>query len=150
TVLRLRHTDVRGVDVAILAALVCMGVIQAELGRTVERIRRRVNNTPHINMTSVWTFAGVLLLPPVLVAVLVGALYTHLAWRSWYRLRQVPIWRTIFNASLVILTCYVAHTVLVLGDVPTMADAVNAGWTGVRVVAIAAAVYFLIGAVVAI
>jgi len=25
----------------------------------VERIRRRVSGTPHINMTSVWTFAGV-------------------------------------------------------------------------------------------
>lgn len=76
-------------DVVVLAALACLGVLQAELGRKVERVRRLVSDTPHINMTSVWTFAGVLLLPPALAGALVAILYLHLATRSLYRIRRV-------------------------------------------------------------
>jgi hypothetical protein len=71
-------------DVLVTLALAVLGITQSELGRQVERVRRRVNGTPHINMTSVWTFAGVLLLPPVMVAALVAVLYAHLALRSWW------------------------------------------------------------------
>lgn len=136
--------------VVILAGLISLGVLQAELGRTVERVRRRVNGTPHINMTSVWTVAGVLLLPPPLVAVLVASLYLHLALRSWYRLRRVPTYRTTFNASLVILTCYAAHGALVTSQIPTIGAAIDAGWPGVKAIGIAIVVYFVAGALLVI
>jgi UPF0716 family protein affecting phage T7 exclusion len=80
-------------DVGIFAALAGLGVLQAELGRQVERVRRLVSDTPHINLTSVWTFAGVLLLPPALVAALVAILYLHLAARSLYGIPRVPPFR---------------------------------------------------------
>ena len=100
-----------GKDVLVMLALAVLGIAQAELGRQVERVRRRVNGTPHINMTSVWTFAGVLLLPPVLVAALVALLYS--TWRcELYRLQRAPAFRSAVNGSVVVLTCYAARLVL--------------------------------------
>lgn len=134
-------------EFALLGALAAMGVLQSELGRQVERVRRRVNGTPHINLTSVWTFAGVLLLPPALVAALVAVLYWHLAVRSWYRLRRVPAFRTVLNASIVVLTCYSAKLVLAVAGLDGVRGALDAGWRGAGVVALTVAVYFAAGAV---
>jgi diguanylate cyclase (GGDEF)-like protein len=110
-------------------------------------MRRRVHGPPYINMTSVWTFAGVLLLPPVLVAVLVAVLYAHLATRSWYRLRQVPPFRTILNATLVVLTCYSAAFVLAASGVGDMSAALTSGWRGITAVVLAAVTYFAVAAI---
>ncbi|GAA1707122.1 GGDEF domain-containing protein [Fodinicola feengrottensis] len=149
TVFLVGRTHLQLTDAVVLAGLAGMGIAQAELGRQVERLRRLVNATPHINMTSVWTFAAVLLLPPALVALLVAVLYTHLAVRSWYRLRRVPAFRTIFNASLVILTCYSAASVLAYAGVTGMHAALTAQWQGVAAIGGAAIVYFVVGALVA-
>ncbi|GAA0601157.1 GGDEF domain-containing protein [Kutzneria viridogrisea] len=135
-------------EFALLGVLAVLGVVQAELGRQVERVRRRVNGTPHINMTSVWTFAGVLLLPPVLVTALVAVLYAHLAVRSWYRLHRVPAFRTVVNGSVVVLTCYAAHLVLTALGVSGMADALGRGWAGVGAILLTGLVYFVVNAVV--
>jgi hypothetical protein len=90
----------RGWDLAVFGVLTCLGVLQAELGRKIERVRRLVSDTPHINLTSVWTFAGVLLLPPALVTALIAVLYLHLATRSLARIKRVPPFRTTLNAAL--------------------------------------------------
>ena len=141
---------VRPRDLLIVGALAAMGITQAELGRQVERVRRRVNGTPHINMTSVWTGSAVLLLPPALVAVLVAVLYTHLALRSWYHLRRVPAFRTVFNASLVILTCYAAKAALVVTGVGDIRRAIDLGSSGAAGVAVALVAYFVTGALLAV
>jgi diguanylate cyclase (GGDEF)-like protein len=133
-------------DGLVLLTLAVLGITQSELGRQVERVRRRVNGTPHINMTSVWTFAGVLLLPPVLVAALVAILYAHLALRSWYRLQRVPAFRSVINASVVVLTCYVAKLVLGLFGVVGIRDALTQGWLGVGAIAGTVAAYFVANA----
>ncbi|WP_290053389.1 GGDEF domain-containing protein [Amycolatopsis solani] len=127
--------------VLILATLLVLGVLQAETGRRVERIRRRVSETPHINMTSVWTFAGVLLLPPPLLALLVTGLYTHLAIRSWYRLQRVPASRTASNAAIILLSCYAAQAV-----VPDVRTALTHGWGGTFALAAAGATFFAVNA----
>jgi diguanylate cyclase (GGDEF)-like protein len=136
-------------DARIFAALAGMGVIQAELSRHVERVRRRINATPHINMTSVWTFAGVVLLPIQLIPLLVAVLYIHLAIRSWYRLRRVPPFRTVFNASLATLTCLAARGVLAATHFPGIAPAIHQSSSGFSALLAAAAGYFLIGALIA-
>jgi diguanylate cyclase (GGDEF)-like protein len=132
---------------AILGVLLALGVLQSETGRRVERIRRRVSGTPHINMTSVWTFAGVLLLPPVLLTVLVGGLYLHLAVRSWYRLQRVPASRTVSNAAIILLSCYAAQGVLRLAGLADVRSAVSRGWTGTFAVAAAGVTFFVVNAV---
>ncbi|WP_092529199.1 GGDEF domain-containing protein [Amycolatopsis arida] len=136
----------RAIDVAVLGALAGLGLLQAELGRRVERVRRRVAGAAHINMTSVWTVAGVLLLPPALVGVLTALLYAHLAVRSWYRLQRVPAFRTVNNACVIVLTCYAAGLALTALGTPGIHSAVTAGWAGAGAVAVALTVYFVVNA----
>ncbi|WP_424186686.1 diguanylate cyclase [Actinokineospora sp. G85] len=135
-----------GGDVAMACALAGLGVLQAELGRTVERVRRRVSAAAHINMTSVWTMAGVLLLPPVLTAALTVVLYTHLAVRSWYRLQRVPLFRTVNNACVIILTCHCAAATLTALGTPTLPAAIATGAAGTANTLLALAVYFTVNA----
>ncbi|EOD67444.1 diguanylate cyclase [Amycolatopsis vancoresmycina DSM 44592] len=130
----------------ILVVLLVLGVVQSETGRRVERIRRRVSGTPHINMTSVWTFAGVLLLPPLLLAVLVGGLYAHLAIRSWYRLQRVPASRTVSNAAIILLSCYAAQAVLRLAGMGDIRTATTHGWPGTLGIAAAGVTFFVVNA----
>ncbi|MEV4056128.1 GGDEF domain-containing protein [Amycolatopsis sp. NPDC049688] len=130
----------------ILVVLLVLGVVQSETGRRVERIRRRVSGTPHINMTSVWTFAGVLLLPPPLLAVLVGGLYAHLAIRSWYRLQRVPASRTVSNAAIILLSCYAAQAVLRLAGMGDIRGAATHGWPGTLAIAAAGVTFFAVNA----
>ncbi|SFW92340.1 diguanylate cyclase (GGDEF) domain-containing protein [Amycolatopsis australiensis] len=129
-----------------LVVLLVLGVVQSETGRRVERIRRRVSGTPHINMTSVWTFAGVLLLPPVLLAVLVGGLYGHLAVRSWYRLQRVPASRTVSNAAIILLSCYAAQAVLRVSGAADVRSALTRGWAGTFAITAAGATFFVVNA----
>jgi diguanylate cyclase (GGDEF)-like protein len=130
----------------ILAVLLVLGVVQAETGRRVERIRRRVSGSPHINMTSVWTFAGVLLLPPLLLTLLVAGLYAHLAIRSWYRLQRVPASRTVSNAAIILLSCYAAQSVLRASGVHDIRAAMTAGWAGSFATAAAGLTFFVVNA----
>ncbi|MCR6484636.1 GGDEF domain-containing protein [Amycolatopsis sp. OK19-0408] len=138
---------VRPWDLAVFGVLAGLGVLQAELGRKIERVRRLVSDTPHINLTSVWTFAGVLLLPPALVAALVAVLYVHLATRSLARIKRVPPFRMTLNASLVVVTCYAAEFLLSRLGVPDMYTALTAGWRGVTAITFAAVTYFLVSAI---
>ncbi|WP_410623334.1 GGDEF domain-containing protein [Amycolatopsis sp. cmx-8-4] len=134
-------------DLIVFAVLGVLGVLQAELGRQIERVRRLVSDTPHINLTSVWTFAGVLLLPPALVAALVVVLYVHLATRSLTRMKRVPPFRTALNATLVVITCYSAEFALNRLGVPDMYAALTSGWRGVTAITLAAVTYFLFAAI---
>jgi diguanylate cyclase (GGDEF)-like protein len=130
----------------VLGALLVLGVVQAETGRQVERNQRRRSEPPHINMTSAWTFAGVLLLPPALLAVLVGGLYLHLAMRSWYRLPRVPASRTVSNAAIILLSCYAAQAALRLAGVEDIRSAVARGWAGTCAVVAAGLTFFVVNA----
>jgi diguanylate cyclase (GGDEF)-like protein len=76
-------------------------------------VRRRFNDTPHVNLTSVWTFSAALVLPPALTPAVIAALYVHLFWRSWYRVRGVRAYRLVFTASTVVLA---AHTAWLVRD----------------------------------
>lgn len=141
---------VRSGEWLMFATLLILGVVQAELGSGVERVRRRVSGVAHINMTSVWTFAAVLLIPAALTAVLVWALYAHLAVRSWYRLQRAPMWKTLSNAAATTLTCLSAHVTLDAIGVGGIAEAARAGWWGGAAVIAAIGVYFVVGALVVI
>ncbi|QWF85408.1 GGDEF domain-containing protein [Amycolatopsis sp. CA-230715] len=133
-------------DLAVFGALAALGIGQAETGMQVERLRRRVGNVPHINMTSVWTFAGVLLLPPVLTAALTIVLYTHLGVRCWYRMHRVPPFRAISNATVIVLTCYLTWWLLTSAGFTGMRALLDGGWAGIGVLSAAVVVYFAINA----
>lgn len=94
-----------------LGVIIGVGIGMGEATRHVERVRRRFTDTPHVNLTSVWTFSAALMLPPVLAPVVVVVLYLHLFWRSWYRVRSVHPYRLVFTSSTVVLASFVAWTI---------------------------------------
>jgi diguanylate cyclase (GGDEF)-like protein len=98
------------------AAITVLGLVAAESTRRVERMRRWFSDTPHVNMSSVWTLSAAVLTTPALAAATAVVLYGHLWWRSWYRVSGVQPYRVLFNVSTVILSCQV--TGLVVGLTP--------------------------------
>jgi diguanylate cyclase (GGDEF)-like protein len=111
TIMLLTRQSIRPDDLAMLSGLTALGVVKEEMTRRVEQARRRYSDTPHQNMTSVWTFAAALVLPAGLVAVLVAILYAHLWFRTWHTVRNVRPWKLIFSASAVTLSCHTATAI---------------------------------------
>ncbi|WP_442875922.1 diguanylate cyclase [Amycolatopsis sp. NBC_01488] len=96
------------------AVLVGLGVAQAEMSRRIERLRRWMSGQTHINVTSVWYLAGVVLLPPAWVALLAVVLYTHLWVRVWRQVRTRPAHRFVASTAWAMLSCFAASSVLAL------------------------------------
>jgi diguanylate cyclase (GGDEF)-like protein len=94
------------------AVLVGLGVAQAEMSRRIERLRRWMSGQTHINVTSVWYLAGVVLLPPAWVALLALVLYTHLWVRVWRQVRTRPAHRFVASTAWAMLSCFAASSVL--------------------------------------
>ncbi len=123
-----------------------LGVAAAEMARQVERRRRRFADTPHVNFSSVWTLAAALILPAPLAAVVVGALYAHLWFRSWRGVEGVYAYRTVFSVCNVILSCQVAAWCgRAAGVIPIGHD--RSLWTGLGVVAVVAT-YFVVNSAI--
>ncbi|MFL6144768.1 MAG: MFS transporter [Labedaea sp.] len=133
TVLVGRHVMVMPGTFATLGVILGFGLAMGEMSRHVERVRRRFNDTPHVNLTSVWIIPASLLLPPILAAAVVLLLYLHLFWRSWYRVRGVHAYRLTFSAAGAVLACYSAGTVFAHWA-PSGLSQWNRGWTLVVVV----------------
>ncbi|MEV7549263.1 GGDEF domain-containing protein [Amycolatopsis sp. NPDC089917] len=101
-------------------SLLGLAFLQAELSRSVERLRRTLCDRPHINMTSVWTFAGVLVLPPGLALALGLLIYLHLWLRVWRGMSHRPAYRVVYCAAAIVISCLAS-------------GAVVAGWNGLPV-----------------
>jgi diguanylate cyclase (GGDEF)-like protein len=85
-------------------------VVHAEAARRIERLRETASQgAPWINLKSVWTFAGLLLLPLVLVDVLVVVTYLH----TWIRVtRRVVVHRWMYSMSMIIVASSSAGAVM--------------------------------------
>jgi diguanylate cyclase (GGDEF)-like protein len=92
------------------ATILGLGLVQAEIVAGVERVRRRIGQALHVDLTSVWTFAGALLLPPVQAAGIAVVLQLHLWRRSWYP--RVPLYRQLFSIATIVLACLAAGGVV--------------------------------------
>ena len=83
-------------------------VLHSEISLRLERVRRRlVRETANIDLSSVWTFAAVILLPVTMASVLVIVLYVYLHFRVW-RPAKSPAYRQVFNTSTVVLAAHAA------------------------------------------
>jgi diguanylate cyclase (GGDEF)-like protein len=111
---------------AVAATLLAAGVGQGEAGRHIERTRCRFADTPHVNLTSVWTFPAAVLLPPGWAAVVVAGLYLHLWRRCWYQASGVPAHRLVFNASAAVLAAQAAGAVHAGSDLPNLIVSIGA------------------------
>ncbi|HEY2205118.1 MAG TPA: GGDEF domain-containing protein [Pseudonocardia sp.] len=88
-----------------------LGVAHTEAAVGLERLRRRTTDTPHGDLSSVWTFAAAMLLPPSMATVVVLVIFTHQWFRVWRGIR-VPAYRHTFSTATVVLACYAASAVL--------------------------------------
>ncbi|WP_177231825.1 GGDEF domain-containing protein [Amycolatopsis saalfeldensis] len=128
-------------DVLGYLVVVGLGIGAAEMARQVERRRRRFADTPHVNFSSVWTLAAALVLPGILAAAVVVALYLHLWLRSWRGVAGVYAHRTLFSACNAILSCQLAAwCARSLHVLPTDQD--RGAWTALGLSAVIL-VYFL-------
>lgn len=139
TIALLSQAHIRLVDLVMLAAIVGLGLVKEELTRHVERMRRRFSDTPHQNMTSVWTVAAAVLLPPGLAVVVVAALYAYLWLRIWRPLHGERVWKVVFNASTVTLSCHAATATAHATDVYPLT-----GWRELGLATIAILIYSVV------
>jgi diguanylate cyclase (GGDEF)-like protein len=92
------------------ALLVGLGLLHTETAIGVERIRRRVMVGNHANLSSVWTFAGALVLPPAVAAAVAVVVHLHV-WARTGRPR-VPLYRSVYSAATIVLACLGAAAVI--------------------------------------
>src|SRR5688572_222340 len=80
-----------------------LGILHTEIAIGVERVRRRVMVGNHANLSSVWTFAGALVLPPVYAVAVAVVVHMHV-WARTGRPR-VPLYRSVYSAATIVLAC---------------------------------------------
>lgn len=99
------RAEFTGFSIGVAAVLVVLSAVHAELSLGAERVRRRIAETRYIDLSSVWTFAAALLLPPLLAGAVVVLSYTHLYMRV-FRPAKTPPHRQVFSTSTVVLAVY--------------------------------------------
>jgi diguanylate cyclase (GGDEF)-like protein len=103
--------DVTNTHWAWFGLLALAAVTHLEAAQGIERVREvTAEGAPHTHLQSVWLFAGILLLPPPLLAALIVISYTH-SWVRVYRGRAL-VYRKVFSAASVVLGCAAAVTAL--------------------------------------
>ena len=126
----------RWVDVLMAVSVAALSVVHTELATGIERIRRRATETSYFDLSSVWTFAAAMLVPPGLAAAVVLVVYAHL-WRRVWRPAHVPLYRHVYTTATVVLAATAAHLVVAgAGGLPSGPDDV-AGVVGVAVAVLA-------------
>lgn len=129
------------------AMLVTLSVVYLELSRQVEQRRRLfAEGASHMDVSSIWAFAGAIVLPPALAVTLVALIYTHLWMRAWRHVDDRRRYRTIYTAAAITLSCLASSWVLRL--IVPHRDVVIAGIGGLLAVLAALLVYRAVNAAV--
>lgn len=114
-------------DVLHFLVIAALGVAAAEVSRHVERLRRRLAETPHVNLTSVWTLSAALLTTPTLAIATVFVLYGHMWLRVWRPITGLRAYRKVFSGSTVVLASIVARSVADLAPSDGLLGLVSGG-----------------------
>jgi len=140
-----------GSDWVRFGALFVVSFLQSELSLGTEKARRYLADGPHISMTSVWMFAGAVVLPAAMAVGLTVAIYLHLWVRVWWPIQRRSAYRAVFSASTVVLACLTVGPLLrLVGPPEALVDSGNGALILLGVV-VGALVYTTInGALVAI
>ncbi|WP_312872718.1 GGDEF domain-containing protein [Kibdelosporangium persicum] len=126
------------------AVLCVLALIQAEASRKIEQVRRLITNAPHVNMTSVWVFAGVLLLPYSLSGLLVIIVYGHLWLRIQRKMGTRPVHRVVFSTSMIMLSAYAAAGVYAAGRMLQQSSNWSGATTTPIIIAVATLVFLVV------
>ncbi|WP_285747890.1 GGDEF domain-containing protein [Lentzea sp. NBRC 105346] len=116
--------DVAALTLAVLAARpvgarswVTFGVFAAcavahlQASQWIERIRRDHSRVPHVDLCSIWIFAGALALPALPAVLLVAVIYLHRWWMVGRWDASRPPHRSVFTASMMTLVVLAAGSV---------------------------------------
>ncbi|MDQ1722712.1 MAG: hypothetical protein QOI26_2446 [Pseudonocardiales bacterium] len=98
-------------DLGRLALLLGLWVVFEEISNQIARLRVRLAAYGHVDMSSVWTFAAALVLPPSLT-VLLCAVVLGYAWLRHERRSGMRAYRQVFGTAVVICSCLTARLVL--------------------------------------
>ena len=117
---------VRSADLVTFALLTAGALIHHEVSRHVERLREiSADGRAYIDLKSMWTFAGLLLLPLSLALALVVITFGY--W--WLRVSRRPVLhRWIFSGAAVVLASLAAHEVLALTSTTTTHHPADGPW----------------------
>jgi diguanylate cyclase (GGDEF)-like protein len=108
---------VTGGDLGRFGILLLFGLLVGEFTRYIEQMRRRLSDTPHVNMSSVTILAITLLTGPFLGALATVVLYAHLWRRASRWAAGLTVYRAIFNTSVMIVSaCAAAGVAHLFGD----------------------------------
>jgi diguanylate cyclase (GGDEF)-like protein len=94
-----------------LAILFALAVVFEELARKVGKQRLLISSGPQPDMTSVWTFAGTLVLAPGYAALLAAVLAAYLWFRQQRQAGQF-LYRKVYSGATIVLACLAASAVL--------------------------------------
>jgi diguanylate cyclase (GGDEF)-like protein len=94
--------------------LVGLALAFEEVSTRVQRLRVRLASYSHVDLTSVWTFAGVVVLPTGLAILLVIAICGYM-WFRHERSTGMRAYRQVYGAAAVILACLAGRAVLTSG-----------------------------------
>jgi diguanylate cyclase (GGDEF)-like protein len=119
----------------VMAVLIGAGILSTEASLGVERMRHRSDESPHIDLSSVWTFAAAALLPGAAASAVVLGIYAHLYARVWRG--GIPPHRAIFSTATVVLAVQAASAVTGLVD----RDALFKSFPGLALVVAAVLAY---------
>ncbi|WP_337822273.1 GGDEF domain-containing protein [Amycolatopsis sp. A1MSW2902] len=92
--------------------IVLGGLASAELTWRLERQRRQLSDTPHVNMSSVAILAVTLVSGPVAGSVAAAILYLHLWWRASRWTSGIDPYRAVFNTSAMIVSACASYGVV--------------------------------------
>jgi diguanylate cyclase (GGDEF)-like protein len=126
-------------DLLRFGLLALMSVVYLEVSRQVERRRRLFvaadTSASHIDMTSVWIFAGIVILPTSLAIVVVVVSMLHVWMRSWRYVDGTRPYRAGYTTATLVIACVAAsHVLTALAGHP-----VNRSVGATEILAIAAA-----------
>jgi diguanylate cyclase (GGDEF)-like protein len=128
-------------NLATFALLAGLSVVHLETNLHAERTRElAAEGSSYVDLKSIWTFAGLILLPPSLVAALIALTYTH----SWLRVgTKITPHRWTYSAATVVVAS-LAGGGLLLAVSPHSYPGLPAGSVGVAAIAAAAVVRWFV------
>jgi diguanylate cyclase (GGDEF)-like protein len=135
------RVPIRHGDWLVFAVLGVGSILHMELVRGVERIREGARtNTPHMDLKSVWTFAGLLLLPPSLCIALVALTCLH----QKVRLVRFQMFRWLYSSTVVVLATEASAAILYAGLPSGQYPGLPTSWWGVALIILAGAMRWLV------
>jgi diguanylate cyclase (GGDEF)-like protein len=141
----IRNTDPTVSDFLRLGTLLALWIVFEQISKRIARLRVRLAAYGHVDMTSVWTFAGALVLPPALTVLLCVVVLGY-AWIRHERQSGMRAYRQVFGAAVVIASCLTARVVLNLFALGVGES--GHAWLAVTTVAVAMLAYAAVNFVV--